>query len=81
MTLTEGNEVTLKLRHLGTTRERFTYSKWEIDRWGDPEAIFTPEPGAWRVVTNQANDVVFALWAAGARVALRALHRSTPATK
>ena len=40
VTSAEGNEVTFKLRHLGTTPERFTYSKWEIDHWGDPSGIF-----------------------------------------
>ena len=55
------NQVTLTLSHASTSRNMFSYSKWEIDRWGDPEGIWA-EPGAWQVVSNAANDVVFGIW-------------------
>lgn len=53
--------VTLNLAHVSTTGDKFSYSKWEIDRWGDPSGLFTP-PGSWQVVSNGANDVVLGLW-------------------
>lgn len=53
---------TFEIEHLGTTDDKFGYWKWEIDRWGDPDGLSTPEPGAWQIVTNEANDVVFGVW-------------------
>ena len=53
---------TFDMSHLDTTDDKFSYWKWEIDRWGDPTGVSTPEPGAWQIVTNEANDVVFGVW-------------------
>ena len=57
-----GVTAVLSMEHLGTTDDKFGYWKWEIDRWGDPAGLSTPEPGAFQIVTNEANDVVFGLW-------------------
>ncbi len=56
-----GNAVTLTLRHGGTAEGLYTYSKWEIDRWGDPTGEHFAE-GSWQVVSNEVNDVVLGLW-------------------
>lgn len=59
----DGNvTATFDISHLGTTDDKFSYWKWEIDRWGDPTGLSTPLPGAWQVVTNEANDIVFGVW-------------------
>jgi len=58
---TNGIAATFQLAHLGTTANKFTYSKWEIDRWGDPGGS-VPPPGSWQAVSNAANDVGLALW-------------------
>lgn len=52
---------TFTLAGLGTTGDKFSYSKWEIDRWGDPTGVLTP-PGSWQVTSNSFNDVVLGLW-------------------
>jgi hypothetical protein len=52
---------TFTLEGLGTTGDKFSYSKWEIDRWGDPNGLLTP-PGNWQVTSNGLNDVVLSLW-------------------
>jgi hypothetical protein len=58
----EKSLVTFDMTHVATTAGRFSYSKWEIDRWGDPTAAATPLPGSWQVQSNVANDVVLGLW-------------------
>lgn len=55
------NRLTFTLRHLGTSRQLSTYSKWEVNRWGDPFAE-AHQGGSWRVASNQANAVVLGLW-------------------
>ena len=52
---------TFSLEGLGTTGNKFSYSKWEIDRWGDPNGLLTP-PGSWQVTSNGFNDVMLGLW-------------------
>ncbi len=47
--------VAFDIEHLGTTSPLFSYSKWEIDKWGDDGSTF-------QVVTNANNDVVLGLW-------------------
>ena len=54
--------VTLTLTHQGTSRDLFTFSKWEIDRWGDPEGHLTANKGSWQVVSSATNDVVLGVW-------------------
>lgn len=35
------NSVTFTMDGLGTTANKFSYHKWEIDRWGDPNGLVT----------------------------------------
>jgi hypothetical protein len=56
-----GNQVRLTLSHVSTSRNLFSFSKREVDRWGDPEGVLA-QPGAWQVVSNGANDVVLGVW-------------------
>ncbi len=56
------NHLTVTLSHTGTSRDLFTFSKWEIDRWGDPTGQLTSDKGSWQVVSNAANDVVLGVW-------------------
>ncbi len=49
------------MEHTGTTAGLISYSKWEINQWGDPTGVKFA-PGAWQVVTSAANDVVLGLW-------------------
>lgn len=56
-----GVTASFQLDHLGTTGNKFSYSKWEINRWGDPNGVFTA-PGSWQMVSNSLNDVVFGIW-------------------
>lgn len=53
---------TFQIDHLGTTGNKFSYSKWEIDRWGDPTGTFTPQPGSWQIMSNAQNAIVFGVW-------------------
>src|SRR5690606_2393065 len=53
--------VSLRLTPLGTAPGLFSYSKWEIDRWGDPAGAILPK-GSWHVSSNSSNDVVLGLW-------------------
>ena len=57
----DGVQVTFKLTHGGTSPGLFSYSKWEVERWGDPAGLTTP-PGSWQVVSSATNPIVFALW-------------------
>lgn len=60
----DDDEVTVQftLEGLGTTDDKFSYSQWEIDRWGDPTGLVTDPPGSWQLVSNGFNDVVLGLW-------------------
>ena len=51
----------LTLQHDQSTPNLTTYSKWEIDQWGDPTGEFFA-PGSWQIVTDSANSVVLGLW-------------------
>ena len=57
----EGVTASFDLTHLGTTGNKFSYSKWEINQWGDPAGILLPS-GSWKMVTNSQNKVVLGLW-------------------
>jgi hypothetical protein len=46
---------------LGLCQASSLYSKWELERWGDPSGAITP-PGSWQVVSNATKPVVLALW-------------------
>lgn len=53
------NRLTVQLSHRASSG--FSYSKWEVERWGDPSGVWAP-PGSWQVTNNEANDVVLGFW-------------------
>ncbi|MFT5191144.1 MAG: hypothetical protein ACI9DF_003921 [Verrucomicrobiales bacterium] len=56
-----GVRLNLSLEQDLTTSGLTSYSKWEIDRWGDPTGeLFAP--GSWQIVTSALNAVVLVLW-------------------
>ena len=61
MTSADGVDVTFKLSHLGTSSGLFSYSKWDVDRWGDPDGIVAPA-GSWQAVSDASNAINLALW-------------------
>jgi hypothetical protein len=61
VTSADGVDVTFKLSHLGTGLGLFSYSIWDVDRWGDPAGIVAPT-GSWQAVSDASNAINLALW-------------------